>query len=120
MEAVSAIAMRQLMSLSLPLTPASHPTSVLVGLVWNMEGGSISNSYATGDASSYFKTNCSDVGGLVGNMEGGSISNSYATGDVFSPSPILHPGWRAVSIAILRWRHRRASGADVVVRQYQQ
>ena len=49
------------------------------GLVGQMSGGSISNSYATGSSSSsdsYYPYS----GGLVGQMSGGSISNSYAIG----------------------------------------
>ena len=49
----------------------------LGGLVGEMTGGgSVSDSYATGNV-----TGASKIGGLVGTMTG-SISNSYATGDV--------------------------------------
>ena len=48
------------------------------GLVGRQQGGSIINSYATGNVSGVG----SDVGGLVGWLQGGSIENSYATGNV--------------------------------------
>ncbi|MBC6414695.1 MAG: cadherin-like beta sandwich domain-containing protein [Chromatiales bacterium] len=48
-----------------------------VGSLVGFNGGSITNSYATGDVSGFF-----EVGGLVGRNLGGSIANSYATADV--------------------------------------
>ena len=50
------------------------------GLVGRQEGGSISASYATGDADGGDGRN-DRVGGLVGLQRGGSITASYATGD---------------------------------------
>jgi len=47
------------------------------GLVGQNEGGTISNSYATGNVASWN----SSVGGLVGG-NGGTVTNSYATGSV--------------------------------------
>src|SRR6218665_683250 len=51
------------------------------GLAGYSDSGAISNSYATGSVSAYF-----DAGGLVGGNNNGSISNSYATGNVSSSS----------------------------------
>ncbi|MCH9665324.1 MAG: hypothetical protein K0U41_05695, partial [Gammaproteobacteria bacterium] len=60
------------------------------GLVGASYGGSISNSYATGNVSSGSSTSTSKSstsGGLVGGASyGGSISSSYATGNVSSAS----------------------------------
>ena len=47
------------------------------GLVGRNDGGTITNSYATGSVSGDF-----GVGGLVGRNDGGTITNSYATGSV--------------------------------------
>ena len=44
------------------------------------EGGSITASYATGDAAGGDGSFDGYVGGLVGRQEGGSITASYATG----------------------------------------
>ena len=54
--------------------------SMIGGLVGQQNGGSITNSYASGDVSG-FDSNA--VGGLVGFQNGGgAITNSYATGNV--------------------------------------
>ena len=55
--------------------------SSIGGLVGGNNGGTISNSYATGTVSG-----SSGVGGLVGGNNGGTISNSYATGTVSGDS----------------------------------
>ncbi|MGN6150263.1 MAG: beta strand repeat-containing protein, partial [Rhizomicrobium sp.] len=47
------------------------------GLVGYNQGGTISQSYATGNASGTLA-----VGGLVGYMQGGSVTDAYATGSV--------------------------------------
>lgn len=47
----------------------------LVGLIWGMPRGTISDSYATGNVSS----SVGNVGGLVG-INWGTVTNSYATG----------------------------------------
>jgi filamentous hemagglutinin family protein len=55
-------------------------TGYLGGLIGTLNGGAIDNVYATGDV-----TGSGDVvGGLVGYAPGGTITNSYATGDVTS------------------------------------
>ena len=57
------------------------------GLVGNMDGGNIYNSYATGWSSSFTSSSSSSSGGLVGVMfSEGNISNSYATGWSYSSS----------------------------------
>jgi len=48
------------------------------GLVAGNAGGTIEDSYATGDVNG----GAVETGGLVGMVSGGTISNSYATGDV--------------------------------------
>ncbi len=50
------------------------------GLVGHNEGGTITNSYTTGNVE--VASNNGTVGGLVGYNQGGTISNSYATGNV--------------------------------------
>ncbi len=50
------------------------------GLVGASEGGTITNSYATGSVSS--SANSYDIGGLVGAANGGSVINSYSTASV--------------------------------------
>ncbi len=58
------------------------PTGGLVGgLVGEQNGGSITTSYATGDAFGGDGTNHDYVGGLVGFKFGGSIRASFATGN---------------------------------------
>ena len=56
------------------------------GLVGYNDGGSILNSYATGEVSatdtSSYSNSDAYAGGLVGYNDGGSILNSYATGEV--------------------------------------
>ena len=67
-----------------------------MGRLW---GGSISNSYATGDISS-----ASSSGGLVGQMNnGGSISNSYATGAVSASSSSFSNsgGWWGLCMVVV-------------------
>ena len=54
------------------------------GLVGHNQGGTVSNSYATGETSSA-SSDFSYGGGLVG-RNSGTISNSYATGEVTSSS----------------------------------
>ena len=53
--------------------------SYMGGLVANLDGGSITSSYATGSLSG--GGGYSYVGGLVGRQGGGSITSSYATGN---------------------------------------
>lgn len=55
-------------------------------LVGNMQGGSISNSYAFGNVSRNGPNFSYYGGGLVGYMQGGSITNSYAGATVTSGS----------------------------------
>ena len=52
------------------------------GLVGRNYGGSILNSYATGNVSATSSSSRAYAGGLVGENDGGSITNSYATGTV--------------------------------------
>ena len=54
------------------------------GLVGYNDGGSITNSYATGNVSA--SSSYAYAGGLVGYNSGGSILNSYATGNVSATS----------------------------------
>ena len=61
-------------------TGSSNSGIFIGGLVGRQEGGSISASYATGDADGGDGRN-DRVGGLVGLQRGGSITASYATGD---------------------------------------
>ncbi len=56
-------------------------SSVVGGLVGQQNGGTISASYATGDAYGN-RLGLVDIGGLVGSQEGGRIIASYATGNV--------------------------------------
>ena len=56
-------------------------SSAIGGLVGQQNGGTISASYATGDAYGD-SLGLVDIGGLVGSQEGGRIIASYATGDV--------------------------------------
>ena len=95
---------------SLSVTVSSSSSSSSVGGLVGNNGGTISNSYATGDVSSSSSftgglvgwnntsgtisnsyaavsvSSSSSTGGLVGWNDGGTISNSYATGDVSSSS----------------------------------
>ncbi len=60
-------------------------TSIVGGLAGNVEDSTISNSYATGDSSSYHLYSHAEahIGGLVGELHNKStISNSYASGNV--------------------------------------
>ena len=55
------------------------------GLVGQQDGGSITTSYATGDADGGNEdkgVSGDDIGGLVGHQDGGSITASYSTGNV--------------------------------------
>ena len=52
-------------------------------LVGELNGGLVSNSYATGNVST---ANAQGVGGLVGWMNNGTVTNSYATGNVTATS----------------------------------
>jgi filamentous hemagglutinin family protein len=51
----------------------------LGGLVGGQNGGSISNSYAIGDVTSF---DGEVIGGLIGGFGGAELTNSFATGDV--------------------------------------
>ena len=64
---------------------SSSSNSYAGGLVGYNNGGSITNSYATGKVSSSSSSSYSVAGGLVG-INGGTITNSYATGKVSSSS----------------------------------
>ncbi|WP_321447213.1 MBG domain-containing protein [uncultured Cohaesibacter sp.] len=58
------------------------------GLVAWANGGTISNSYATGDVTAYGHGDV-DIGGLVGYSSGAvTIATSYATGDVYAESDL--------------------------------
>ncbi len=61
----------------------TNNTSFAGGLVGRNENSSITNSYSTGNVSS-FSTFTSYTGGLVGENIGSSITNSYSTGNVSS------------------------------------
>ena len=61
-------------------TGSSDSEIYIGGLVGLQEGGSITASYATGDADGG-DGDYDSVGGLVGQQDGGSITASYATGD---------------------------------------
>ena len=65
----------------------SDESTILGGLVGDMEKGNIENSYATGDA-----TDGETVGGLVGMLRSGTIQNSYATGDAVTTNGELSAG----------------------------
>ncbi|GHS87109.1 adhesive protein CupB5 [Campylobacterota bacterium] len=58
----------------------SAPAGHTGGLIGAMDGGTISNAYATGDVTSEISNGW--TGGLIGDMTGGSVSNAYATGKV--------------------------------------
>ena len=62
--------------------------SAVGGLVGEQRGGSITNSYVTGDVYGSGDAIASGVGGLVGRMLTGNIINSYATGDVIGASGV--------------------------------
>ena len=80
-------------NVSSALAPPSSSSSAFVagGLVGHVSGGTISNSYATGNVSSTSTSSSSTsafvAGGLAGYVERGAISNSYATGNVSSAAP---------------------------------
>ena len=64
---------------------ASNAERDIGGLVGLNNGGTIENSYATGNLNGDGRNN---VGGLVGNNNGGTIINSYATGNVSGGSNV--------------------------------
>ena len=76
---------------------AAHSYSYSGGLVGYNYGGTISNSYATGEVTSSASASASSNsysfgGGLVGYNYGETLSNSYATGEVTSSASYSYSG----------------------------
>jgi len=67
---------------NLGFTGTVSGTSDVGGLVGDMNGGSLTNVYATGSVTG----TTSDVGGLIGYMAAGTVTDSYATGSVTGES----------------------------------